>query len=525
MAVQIDIVGQFSGKRAFKEADTAVGALTKSAAKLAASLGVVRLAQKSMLNAMADQKAAKILAQNLKNIGLAYAQIPAEQFIQNMQKQTGILDDELRPAFAQLARVTGSIAKSQELMGLAFDVSAGSGQDFSRVIDALSQAYVGNTKGLKSLNIGLTQAELKSKSFAEISEILNKQFGGAGAASLDTYAGKLALLKVAAADASETIGMSLLDALTKVSGSTGMQDFISKIDTAAGKIADLITLGSRVVQVFQAIGSPSKGIGDLSNRLSGLFKRFASEDLAKTAAKANAGMSMWRPQGYQSPAEKKAEADARKRANELLAAQKSANKLALNNAKLQKAAAVFDMKKIQITAALKSATDQETITRLKLMLAIENEQGDLAEKLSKKLDEITEKNKSLKRDFDEWQTLGKGFNPFEGFIGSADALIAKVQEVTGVMLSNSIAMKSFAMGLAQGLSVPESLSGARYAAQGAATYAASGGTPVINNITVNGALDPNAVADQINTILTNSTSIQGYSDTYLPAKWLGQIAL
>lgn len=547
MAVEIDIVGSFSGKKAFKEADTAMGALTKSASKLVATLGLARLAQKSLYDAMADEKSIKVLAQNLKNVGLAYAQIPAERFIKTLQDQTGILDDQLRPAYAQIARVTGSIAKTQELLALAFDVSRGSGADYSQVIDALSQAYVGNVKGLKALNIGLTQSELKSKSFAEITAILNKEFGGAGAASLDTYAGKLDILRVTAANASETIGGALLNSLSNASGSNGFGDFISKVNTGVNALAKLITYVGRGAEVLNILGGAAQNPTQALKDWKALRKRIAQEDKDAGLKSLMSGITTTIGPRVKSQAEIKAEADAARRNKELLALQKSANKLATNNLKLQKAAAVFDMKKIQITAALKAAMDEETITRLKLMLAIENEQVDLAVVLQKKLDEIISKNKTLQIDLNTFKnglteatdSLTKftqiKINPFD-FTGvykgitDLDALKAKVTEVTGVFLSNATAMASFSQGIAQGLSISSAIGGARYAGQGAGAYVAAGGNPIIsipplnegastgtppaptvvnNNITVNGATDAMATARSLDWLLKQSASMAG----------------
>lgn len=496
MSVIIDIIGSFTGKKAFKEADSAVASLTKSATKLAASLGVARLAQKSMLDAMADEKATKVLAQNLKNLGMAFAQTGAEQFIQTMQDQTGVLDDQLRPAYAQLARVTGSMLKTQELMKLAFDVSAGTGADYASVVDALSQAYVGNTKGLKSLNIGLTQSELKSKSFAEIQQILSDEFSGAGAASLDTYAGKMAILQAHASTASETIGKSLLDALTNVSGSNGFDEFISKVDTAAMKLADFITFTSRGVYAIENFFNPKK--------MAAAMKQWRMEDSIKSQQRS--GMHVWQPEGYQTAEQKKAEADAKKRAAEILAAQKAQNKLATNNLKLQKAAAVFDMKKIQITAALKAANDEETVTRLKLMLAIENEQGTEAEKLQKKLDEIIAKNKTLQADLDNykkslidgWATtvdpFAESYATLQKINGLLPSVLDKTGQLTGRGLHNIPSLTDAGGSMAN---VPYSGTG--------------GGTTVINktDVTVNGALDPVAVAGQIDQIFANAAGSTG----------------
>ena len=93
--VLIRVASEYDGK-GFKQADSGIQALTKSVAKFAGGLALAHKAQKAMFDYMADEKATKILAQNLKNVGLAYATQSAEEFIKAMQQQTGVLDDELR---------------------------------------------------------------------------------------------------------------------------------------------------------------------------------------------------------------------------------------------------------------------------------------------------------------------------------------------------------------------------------------------------------------------------------------------
>jgi len=166
----INVKAIFTGKKAFKQADTAVDTLAKGAKNLAKSLGiafsvraVVQYTKAAAIAAAQDQQAQALLSTNLKNLGLAYASVDSEKFIANLEKQTSILDDELRPAYSQLARVTGNIATTQKLMSVAFDVSKGAGLSYASTIDILSQAYVGNKKGLKQLNTGLTTAELAAK--------------------------------------------------------------------------------------------------------------------------------------------------------------------------------------------------------------------------------------------------------------------------------------------------------------------------------------------------------------------------
>jgi len=92
----------------------------------------------------------------------------------------------------------------------------------------------------------------------------------------------------------------------------------------------------------------------------------------------------------------KAEADAAKRAKELLALQKKAQVAEKNKLALTKASAVFDSTRISLAAALQATYDKETRLRLEALIAIENEQGDLA---LKKINELAafQKNADLQK--------------------------------------------------------------------------------------------------------------------------------
>jgi hypothetical protein len=254
-------------------------------------------------------------------------------------------------------------------MKLAFDVSSGSGLDYASTVDILSQAYVGNTKGLKQLNLGLTQAELKAMSFDEIQTKLKTNFAGAGGIALDTYAGSMARLSVATNNASETIGTALLDAVIKVSGSKGIDGLISKVDTLAGSLASVITQIGNMVGALN--GTEAQKAFSPGFMVSG--GRAGSFRVGPTGA-GNMAMSTQSQDLQKSAlaAQKKAENDAIKRNKELaklakaqatsaaLTAKAKKDQAALDLAALSLARGnnVFDMDKIQINAALLAKQDE-----------------------------------------------------------------------------------------------------------------------------------------------------------------------
>ena len=117
--VLINIASEFDSK-GFKQAQTSTNVLEKQAKKLGktllAAFSVQKIAQYSKASVLAysqDQKSAALLSNQLKNLGLAYSAVDVEKFIKNLESQTGILDDELRPAFSKLVRVTGRNSSSK----------------------------------------------------------------------------------------------------------------------------------------------------------------------------------------------------------------------------------------------------------------------------------------------------------------------------------------------------------------------------------------------------------------------------
>ena len=385
----VNIASQFLGKKAFLDADKATKKLTGSVKSLGRTLGVslsaaavLAYGKASVKAASADIKAQRLLANTLKNVGLAYAAVDAEGFISKMQSQTGVLDDQLRPAFAQLASVTGSVAKTEKLLGLAFDVSSGSGLDYASTIDILSQAYVGNTKGLKQLNLGLTQAEIKTMSFDDLIALLTQRFAGSGKAALDTYAGQMSLLAAASSNASEVIGVSLLGAIDSLTGSDGIANVGTDIENAAKSLSNFI---DSVVYLKEQIASiPGAGIVKGAFGLIGnVLGRFSPQRAAELLKEIKGPQPFSQPMTLanqdtgraNAAASKAAELAAIKRNKELAALAKSQAKSAAatlkskqEQAKLDKATAagqlalnkgadVFDIEKIQLNAALIGQTE------------------------------------------------------------------------------------------------------------------------------------------------------------------------
>ena len=245
--VMIDIAAEFVGNKAFKQADTATDKLTKNVKKLAGAFGlafgttqVLAYGKAAVKAAAADEKAQKQLALALKNVGLGRDAAASEEYIQRLQSEFGIVDDLLRPAYQTLAVATQDTAESQRLLNLSLDISAATGKDLSSVTAALSRAYLGNNAALSRLGVGISKADLKAKSFEDITNQLQTTFSGSATQAANTFQGSIDKLGVAAANVSEIIGTGLIDALTNLGEDTSVAELATNMEKTALYIADVI---------------------------------------------------------------------------------------------------------------------------------------------------------------------------------------------------------------------------------------------------------------------------------------------
>jgi hypothetical protein len=575
MAIDINIGSKLDGK-GFKQADTAINKLNKSTKNLARNFGLAfgtaavlaygRAAAKAFAE---DDKAATSLATTLKNLNLAYGSNigTVNGYISRLEQQTGVLDDELRPAMDRLLRATGDVTKSQELLGLALDIAAGTGKSVTQVSQSLQKAYLGQNQALGRLGVGLSKAELESSSFAEIQDRLNVLFAGQATAAADTYAGALGRLSVASNNAKETIGKGLFDALKTVSGSATTDEFIAKIDSAALAIANFLRETGKFIDITKSIfkfelfatdPNAFKGMGNVSISKS-------SQDTQKADALAKKNQTqITKLTKEQAAAQAKITKD-----KKLQAAIDKAN-LALN-----KGGEIFDMDKIQIAAALTNQAEQlGKATSASQVLQIANDTARLNVKRSilaledaiaaKDEAAIVSATNKLNADLKVLGALGaqnlklldiksllESLKPKDLInienLNAALALLTKINlastgttkaSTTTTAATNSaatttaavvaaitaapkltntpfndngtfnledVARSSLLAGLSGGAGVAGAVSGSRYAAQAANQY----------NITVQAGIgDPNAIAEAIDQVLTDAATrgtLRGYT--------------
>lgn len=194
--------GDFANKsaKAFGLAALAVGAFA------------VKVGYDAVKAATEDQKSQVLLANSLRNtVSATDASIAAtEAWISTTQAAFGVADDQLRPAFARLAAVTGSLTKAQTLVGVAMDISAAKGIDLETASALVAKGYGGNIGALKKLFPQISAATVKSKDFAAALREISGETKGAAAAAANTFAGQIMRIKLAFGEASESLGYKLL---------------------------------------------------------------------------------------------------------------------------------------------------------------------------------------------------------------------------------------------------------------------------------------------------------------------------
>lgn len=439
MSILINLAAEFTGKKAFKDADKGIDKLAKSAKSLGKTLGVALSAAavvaygKASVKAFSeDEAAANRLATAVKNIGLSLFTQDVEDFIAKTEKSSAILDDKLRPAMQALLTTTGSFTKSQELLNNAITISRASGVDLATVSQDLANGYVGITKGLKKYNTGLTQSELKSKSFADVLGILLKNSAGAADAYLETTAYKMDAIGVASENAKEKIGMGLMDALAKLSGGTTTADAIKTIDNIATGINSITSA------VGGAVGALVKMYGWLDRTSKAISEKWPDPfGVRDNKPKMKAGRSS-SPAGTwaRTKQQRDAEAAAAKRAKELAGLQKKqvVSQKALTaeqkkQAALKKAGSIFDLEQIGIIAALKGQLSNEDRKRLELQLALQTENVDEAKRLTLEIAKSQGLSDALARSL---ASLPDAKNPFAAWKGFLDELELQAKRIASL---------------------------------------------------------------------------------------------
>jgi hypothetical protein len=373
--IRIDIASEFRD-RGFKRASRATTGLERQFKSLGRTViavfsarQIIRFTQESVRAFAAEDRAVRALSGTLNNLGLAFQGANVESFVSEMQRVTAVSDDQLRPALQQLATTTLDVQEAQKLLGLALDISAGTGKDLSTIVNGLSRAYLRDVSALARLNIGLTAAQLSTMSFAEAQAALTERFSGQAAIAADSYQGKISKLGIAFDEAQEIIG----------------QKFIKSLENMANGNFDKVieTIGNAAVMVGNGFIRASYGVQKLKAALGGNFDQVKKLQEAMNLELAGGfGVRGRVPAAQLQRQSQQQSTILRRLENERKKAAAAENKRIREQQSLRRAGTVFDMENIQIVAALQGRISDDQRLRLTALLAINQQNADAAEKLS-----------------------------------------------------------------------------------------------------------------------------------------------
>jgi hypothetical protein len=263
-----------------KEVDTFGDKLTKfggvaakafAVAAAAAAAYAVKIGIEGVKAAIEDEAAQAKLATTLRNATNATdAQIAStEKYLSTLAIQTAKSDGELRPALERLALSTNSVKEAQDLLEVSTRISVNSGVELQTVANAIAKAQDGNTTSLARLGIGLSAAEVKGMSFAEILDRINEIYPDLGA-NADTLAFKMEQMRIGFDEAKETIGFALLpimESLINFINNEALPVFNAFIAGLTGNNGAVDGLDETAVSAYdlgKTVRDLAKGIGQLA---------------------------------------------------------------------------------------------------------------------------------------------------------------------------------------------------------------------------------------------------------------------
>jgi hypothetical protein len=453
--VAINIGSEFTGKKAFKQAETATTKLQKGVKNLAKSLGLafsvtalVAFSRKSVRAFQDAEREAAQLASALEAINLGFASPLVNQYIDDLALLSGVTGKDLTNAFISLSQATNDTTQAQDLLGVALDISAATGKDLQTVSIGLQRAFKGEVTSLARLRIGLTTAELAGKDFDSVLGDLRERFSGSAARAADTFAGKMARLKEAGDLASEAFGKGLVSGIEASGQSIEdlQKDIISLGETLGKLTAGINTFASDAISAFNRVGE-SSAVQGLLNVFEALVRGvgfIVTGELVPTMDATTARLAV--QERNKNERANKATLRLRnmtlKTEKQILATQKNTTKEKDKQLKLDKAALilgkgedVFDLDQIQIAAAILAT--QENIQRLgvnatdqqKLQLAND------AQRLTVKQLMLDLEDAIAAKDVERATSLSKQLNTELSILGTLTGQTYKLGQIDKILAS------------------------------------------------------------------------------------------
>jgi hypothetical protein len=239
------------------------------------------------------------------------------------------------------------------------------------------------------------------------------------------------VLKTAAGEAQETIGKSLVDSLGLLSEDGTVQGLADAMQSFADFTADAIYgLGSLAAEFknlkaaapdwLVSLTSFTKNINPAASALYSINKLRDYGSKKRNEQMQNPSVQMF----FTDQANQRLNNQKLKTDKEIVKATKTNTAELKKQAATKKQAALFDLEKIGLVAALQGKISEEEKLRLNLQLALLTGNDTLAAKLSAELAKSIDSTGKLAKDL---TTLPDAKNPFEAWSAFLDGIIAKAK--------------------------------------------------------------------------------------------------
>lgn len=379
--VVIDIAAEFTGNKAFKQAESSTDKLIKGVKRLAGATGlafgtaqIIAYGKASVKASLEAQAQEQRLASLLKvTVGARDSEIQALNEQAEALQNIGVVSkDNITQVQSQLATFNLQIDTIKSLTPAILDYvtaekgATASADQFKSMTNGLAQALNGNFASLTKTGFVLDEATKKtiktgseSDRTAAIIKVLDSTYKDFNKNLGETDSGQMAKLSNAAQDVQEIIGTGIIDALKTLGKDNSVETLVKNMKDVAFYIADVI----------RGIGVLIKKIGEIPILGDALKFLFTSSplldylaDLGKVTAiqKSSDNQHLRALEQEYKINNKISNISTKLTADELkkLKAKKLQQAIDKANLALNKGSEVFDIDKIQNAAALANQAEQ-----------------------------------------------------------------------------------------------------------------------------------------------------------------------
>ena len=217
---------------------------------------------KEMVKLGLEQDRLATRSKNLyKNLGLEKYQKEIAKTIEQQSIMTGMDDEELLSSYNKLLAVTKDRTQATKLLALAQDMAAGSGENLESSTTSITNALMGQTRGLKQFGIDIEEDIFKATTFAGqikmLEQEINKLYAGAAGEAGKSPAGIFAGFETAIENVKEMFGEELIERLAPTLKS--ITDTINelatsgKLDPLIESFGNLVTSGVKLAETVSKI--------------------------------------------------------------------------------------------------------------------------------------------------------------------------------------------------------------------------------------------------------------------------------